>query len=58
MRWFQSAPGSMSRENLTVPPPATVSFRFQSAPGSMSRENEESHAVPAFSLRFNPLPAR
>ena len=37
---FQSAPGSMSRENgCRLPQLKSVTRSFQSAPGSMSREN-------------------
>ena len=36
---FQSAPGSMSRENITKGNEIEALNKFQSAPGSMSREN-------------------
>ena len=36
---FQSAPGSMSRENDLVSRVRDLDRKFQSAPGSMSREN-------------------
>ena len=36
---FQSAPGSMSRENVSMEHKAREIKTFQSAPGSMSREN-------------------
>ena len=55
---FQSAPGSMSRENSHWRMPTMEACWFQSAPGSMSRENLELQVRLVFSTGFNPLPAR
>ena len=44
VRLFQSAPGSMSREERAADPGLARAEVFQSAPGSMSRENPTSRS--------------
>ena len=55
---FQSAPGSMSRENFSIGMSFIGHTLFQSAPGSMSRENYDELLVLTRLACFNPLPAR
>ena len=55
---FQSAPGSMSRENLAKTNVGANGTVFQSAPGSMSRENRAWVVGGVLFFCFNPLPAR